>query len=308
VIPLAACESGVVLSEAPGTATDPRGCGCPYSPCNFIGDDNANRIGVCVGQCTARAFRLVGPIEGVAVANRQEALNGATPDGARLLYLAGERCNLDNLYVADRTEGGYTSTDLTPQLVGQDVHLREGCCTLDRDGRGIIIERASTGGLLYFPLDGTRLGKPDPSPFAQIFVAGPKERAYMPVLSADRRTLYFRVNGTPDHSGIYEAKRASTSEPFGVGTKLTGRATTYEYVSSVSDDERTMFMAAEYATRVLVRSGPEEIYSDLSPTIMPSRLPGWRAIPIDGCRRLITTITPGGCESEQTVFFEAVGM
>jgi hypothetical protein len=97
-------------------------------------------------------------------------------------------------------------------------------------------------------------------------------------------------------------------EPFGAGAKLTGRATTYEYVSSVSDDERTMFMAAEYATRVLVRSGPEEIYSDLSPTIMPSRLPGWRAIPIDGCRRLITTITPGGCESEQTVFFEAVGM
>src|SRR5205085_9450724 len=60
-IPLAACESGVALSEAPGTAADPRGCGCPYSPCNV-------ETSTCTGECNARAFRLVGPVPGVAVA------------------------------------------------------------------------------------------------------------------------------------------------------------------------------------------------------------------------------------------------
>ena len=119
---------------------------------------------------------------------------------------------------------------------------------------------------------------------------------------------YQHFSVAPDRAGVYEAKRSSLREPFGTATKLTGRSTTYEYVSGISDDERTMFMAAEFATRVLVRDTSEAPYGDLGVTIPPSRLPGWRAIPIDGCRRLITTITPGGCESEQSVFFEAVGL
>jgi hypothetical protein len=301
VIPLAACENGVVLSEAPGTASDPRGCGCPYSPCDVA-------VHACTGQCNARAFRLVGPIPGVSLPDRQEAVNGATLDGARLLYLSGQRCALDHLYIADRTATGYTSIDLTPQLAAHDVHIREGCCTLDRDGRGIVVERASAPGFLWFPLQGTQLGAPDATPFAQIYAANADERMHMPVWTADQRTFYFKVLSTPDRTGFYEAKRSSPREPFAPATKLTGRSTTYEYVTGISDDERTMFMAAEFATRILVRETSEESYGDLAPTIMPSRLPGWRAIPIDGCRRLITTITPGGCESEQSVFFEAVGL
>jgi predicted Ser/Thr protein kinase len=298
VIPLAACESGVVLSEAPGTASDPRGCGCPYLPCTDA---------VCTGQCNARAFRLVGPIPGVAQPDRQEAVNGATLDGSRLLYLSGRRCALDHLYLADRTATGYTSTDLTPQLSVHDVRIREGCCTLARDGSGLIVERASAPGFLWFPLEGTQLGAPDPTPFAQLSTNA-NEVMYMPVPTADLRTFYFVLYGAPDRTGVYEARRSSLREPFSVATKLTGRAATYEYVSGVSDDERTMFMAAEFATRVLVREKLEEPYGDLGATIPPSRLPGWRAIPIDGCRRLITTVSPGGCQGEQSVFFEAVGL
>jgi predicted Ser/Thr protein kinase len=297
VIPLAACESGVALSEAPGTLADPRGCGCPYSPCTNS---------VCSGQCNARAFRLVGPVEGIAKADRQEAVLGATTDGARLLYLSGLECRLVNLFIADRSGAGYVSFDLTPQLAKQDVKVREGCCTLARDGRALVAARRSAPGFLWIPLDGTQLGTPDAATFANIFTAVGDEFITVPVLSSDQRTLYFRVWGTTERQGIYEAKRADPSAPFAPAKKLVGRLSSYEYITGVSDDERTVFATSEFATRVLVRDTLDIEYSDLGQTIPPSRLPGWRAIPIDNCRRLISTITPGGCESEQTVYFEAV--
>ena len=88
---------------------------------------------------------------------------------------------------------------------------------------------------------------------------------------------------------------------------MRGRAGDYEYATGLPDDELTMFMASEFATRVLLRDTRDQPFGDLGTTIPPARLPGWRTIPLDGCRRLIATITPGGCESEQVVFFDAVG-
>src|SRR6185503_11819442 len=130
---------GVALSEAPGTAADPRGCGCPYSPCTLPS--------TCTGECNARAFRLVGPIAGIAQPNRQESAVGATSDGKRILYLAGyEDCVLDHLFLADKIGERYVSVDLTAQLAGQDVHIREGCCTISRDGRTLLAERKSAPG------------------------------------------------------------------------------------------------------------------------------------------------------------------
>ena len=294
MIPLAACEN-VALTEAPGTAADPRGCGCPYSPC---GD------GTCTGECSARAFRMVGPLPGIALPGRQEAVCGATSDGARLLYLAGQRCGLDHLYIADRIGDHYESFDLTPQLGGHDVIVREGCCTLSRDGRAVLVERKSAPGFIRFPLDGTTLGAPDTATATRLTDG---TRAWMPVLSRDDRELYF-LTDLLERAWLYKSVRPAPDAPFGHGTKVAGRAETYEYATGISDDGLTLFMASEFSTRPLVRESVEAGFGDLGLTIPPARLPGWRAIPIQGCRQLVTTVTPGGCESEQPTLFEAVQM
>jgi hypothetical protein len=168
-----------------------------------------------------------------------------------------------------------------------------------------VVARKSAPGFVWFPLDGTRLGAPDAKMFANL-VAVEADYIMAPVLSSDGRTFYFRVWSSSERQGNYEAKRDDPREPFPPAKKLVGRLSMYEYITGVSDDERTVFAAAEFATRVLVRETLDVEYSDLGQTIPPSRLPGWRAIPFDGCRRLIATITPGGCESEQSVLFEAV--
>jgi hypothetical protein len=260
----------------------------------------------CTGQCNARAFRLVGPIPGIAVPNRQEDLLGATSDGKRILYLAGQEfCMLDHLYLAERVGDRYESVDLTPQLATQDVHIREGCCTISRDGRTLLAVRKSAPGFVRFPLDGTRLGPPDTETAGQIIATiPPHQRIGMPVLSADERELYFMLSG----DGTYRAVRTDRNAPFPAATKLIGRVQTYEYPTGISDDGLTLFMAAEFATRVLVRDTTNDIHGELAPMIMPSRLPGWRAIPIDGCQQIITTVTPGGCQGEEAVLFEAVRM
>ncbi|NVB85477.1 MAG: serine/threonine protein kinase [Kofleriaceae bacterium] len=294
-IPLAACEN-VALTEAPGTAADPRGCGCPYSPCTE---------GACTGECNARAFRMVGPIAGIAVPGRQEAVCGATADGSRLLYLTGdERCVLDHLYIADRTGGRYESFDLTPQLVGHDVAVREGCCTISRDGSALLVERKSAPGFIRFPLAGTTLGAPEAATATGI-TAG--TRVWQPVLSRDDRELYY-LTDLDEHGWLYKAVRPAPGAPFEQGAKVAGRAQSYEYATGISDDGLTLFMASEWVTRPVVRESIDAPFGDLAPAIPPPRLPGWRAIPIQGCQQLVTTITPGGCESEEPTLFEAVRM
>ena len=293
-IPLAACDN-VALAEAPGTAADPRGCGCPYSPCVE---------GKCTGECNARAFRMVGPIPGIAVPGRQEALCGATSDGARILYLAGQRCALDHLYIADRVGDRYESFDLSPQLERHDVVIREGCCTISRDGTALLVERKSAPGFIRFPLAGTTIGPADATTATQLTDG---TRAMMPVLSRDDRELYF-LTYVLERGELYRAARPAPDAPFGKGVAVVGRAGTYENATGISDDGLTLFMSSEWATRALVRESIDEAFGDPAISVPPPRLPGWRAIPIQGCQQLVTTITPGGCESEEPTLFEATQM
>jgi hypothetical protein len=132
------------------------------------------------------------------------------------------------------------------------------------------------------------------------------------VLSADQRALYYRVadlgpDGDPGPlAGSYVATRAAIDQPFAGGKRMTGRVRSYEAVTGVSADGHTLFMAAEFSTRVLVRSGLDQPFGGPSDALIPAQLPGWRAMPVGDCSRLVTTGTPGGCESEDIIYLDAV--
>lgn len=301
LLPLAACD-GVATSELQG-AVDALGCGCPYSAC-------VDRV--CLSECDARAFRVTAPIAGLSQRGRQEAVVGASRDGSTVMYLAGTGCSLDRVWLAHPGVPEWTSIDITDPLVARGIAIREGCCTLADDGRAIVGARADRSGFVSIALDGDRLGAVDSRTFATLaapLIDGKRPQFANPVVAPDQRTIYFtigRPDGQPaDGAGIYEAVRPDPTASFGPARRVRGRAANYEYVTGLSDDELTMFMASEYATRVLFRRSRDQPYGhpDVS---LPPRLVGWRAIPLDHCRRVITTTSPGGCASEDIVFLEAI--
>jgi hypothetical protein len=130
------------------------------------------------------------------------------------------------------------------------------------------------------------------------------------VLSNDELTFYYRIDepaqgelGAPE--GAYESVRADVHSPFHPGRRLGGRALFFEYITGVSSDGLSLFMASEFETRVLVRTRTSLPFGDPAYTLEPARLRGWRAIPLQDCRRIVTTTTPGGCEAEDIVWLDA---
>jgi hypothetical protein len=107
-------------------------------------------------------------------------------------------------------------------------------------------------------------------------------------------------------NGSYESVRADTASPFPRATRMRGRVKSYDYVTGVSSDGLALFMTQEYLSRVLMRSSTNEVFGDPGPTLIPPKLYGWRAVPIEHCARVLTTDTPGGCESEDIVYLEAL--
>jgi hypothetical protein len=132
------------------------------------------------------------------------------------------------------------------------------------------------------------------------------------VIAADGLVLYYRVVDwrapAGDHGpldGVYMSTRSDVHAPFAPGKRVPGRARSYEVVSGVSADGLSLFMTSEFATHVLVRTSTSEPWGDPGPGMNPAMLPGWRSIPVEGCHRIITTWTPGGCAAERTVWLEA---
>ena len=292
------------------TGRDGRGtCNCPFSACV----DGVH----CLGVCRSAGFRLGARVPGINLKGRQEALAGASLDGDAILFTAGERCNIDHLWLARRHGDTFVPVDLTARIQAKlgAVHIIEGCCTLARDGRSIVLR--APGDKLFVRL---RLGPGDE--IAQV-VAGEFAQLTMPldanqfvihpVLTADERTLYFLfVDPAPDGDfgplhGTYASIRADPAKPFPPAHRMPGRARNYSYPTGVSPDNLTLFMAVDYTTRVLVRSSPAEPFGDLGPTLPPAPLYGWRALPLGtDCSRILTTDTPGGCAQEDIVYLEPI--
>jgi hypothetical protein len=281
------------------------GCQCPYSACN----------GSCVSECRYREYDYIGPVPGISLDNRQEAVLGVSGDGAKILFLAGlEHCMLDHLYLAQRHGSTYEPFDLTDQIDTARTPIYEGCCTLTADARAVIMTRSDYTGFVRVRLSGTTVLPPEPADDRELADVlpdrSPGVSTRFPVISADQRTLYYLVTdsrdktGEPGLSGAYEATRADPTVPFTPGERIRGRARNYEMVTGLSADGSSLFMTSEYSTHVLVRASPDEPWAGPVPAGSPAVLPGWRVMPTEGCKRLLATFSIGGCHAEQTVWLE----
>ena len=274
------------------------GCNCPMSTCP------------CVSVCRAHELTVSAPIPGISVTGRQEALLGASGDGEAILYLAGTHCSLDRLWLAHRDGDHYQPIDLTDQLDLHRVALFEGCCTLAADGHSMVMPRFDRHGFVRVPLPITAGKLEDLGTLVPEGSAG--LTANYPVLSADERTLYYRLidaaGAAADPStldGNYVATRADSHSPFTPGSRMPGRARSYDYVTGVSADQLSLFMEGDYRTHVLSRASIDQPFADPGLNMLPALLPGWRAVPLADCKRIATTWTPGGCEREDIVWLEA---
>ena len=292
--------------HSPVQADVRHGCNCPYSSC----------VGRCLSVCNAAGYRLGARVPGVSVPGRQEALLGASLDGATLLYLIGNDClsysgNGNHLMLARQRGATFESVDLTGQLAG--MAPVEGCCTLASDAGSLVVATIDHTGFASATLVGSTLGQFDATSFAALGQRGPGITVSHPVLSADGLTLYYNVDDrsvTRDDrgplDGPYVAVRSERGAPFGRGRRIPGRPRIYEYITGISADGLTLFMAADYETRVLVRASPAEPFDTPVPTGPPATLSGWRAVPFGDCQRILTTMTTAGCRGEDIVYLDAV--
>ncbi len=286
-----------VLEEAPMTFVDQRpGCDCPYSACR----------GRCMSVCSAPAYRSGSRLLGLDRDHRQESLHGASADGRAVLYLSGERCRLDHLYLAHQFGEVFVPVDLTDQIDRREYALRENCCTLTSDGETLILSTTDRRQFVAAPVVGNQLGEvtplyAPPLPPAMIIRA--------PVLSADRLTLYFRAEtpplGDPSADGTFQAVRTSVTAPFGLPNRIPG-VRPYEYVSGISSDGLSLFFKEEFGTRVMVRATVSDEFGDPEWTIPPATMHGVHAVPLGDCRRVIATNSPGGCDNEYLFYLDAV--
>jgi hypothetical protein len=284
---------------------DPRtGCNCPMSACD----------GSCVSVCKASHYTIGPPIAGISEPNRQEALLGVSGDGDTLLYLANTGCRLDHIWLARRHGNAYESTDLTAKLDLQRVAIFEGCCSLAASGRALVMARPDQHGFMRVRLDGTTPLALDPSDdLGELVPRGPPHvNAQYPAMSPDELTLYYRVfdrSLDPGDLGpldaVYAAHRTDRNHPFAAGTRLPGRARYYDVVTGVSADGLSLFMSSEYRTHVLVRPSLDKPFADPGENMLPAWFWGWRAAPVADCRRIATTVSPGGCANEDIVWLEA---
>jgi predicted Ser/Thr protein kinase len=306
---LDACSERATAHVAPDRSIDSRGCACPLSACDL---DTLR----CVSVCDARGYAAGVPVPGVNAVGRQEVLMGASGDGQTLLYAAtglpiakDAGCNRDRLWLARKRGDTFAPVDVTAQI---GIRIREGCCTLSADGATVIVRSADRRAFLAFDVDGDRL-TPRPTPILDLRaeIADPESFLWFPVLSADERTLFYLrhapgADGEPGPlAGSYVATRTDVTAPFTAGKLLGGRARGYEYVTGISADGLTLFMASEYTTRVLVRATTDEAFGPPAVSHIPAELPGWRAVPLADCSRIVTTATPGGCAQEDIIYLDA---
>jgi hypothetical protein len=293
--------------ESRKLATAPRwvdlrpGCNCPYSACK----------GGCVSVCGASGYMLGQPVPGINAAGRQDILLGASADGDTILYLTGPRCDADRLMLARRRGSTFESVDLTDRLDLSRVAVGEGCCTLSADGEAVVMTTADRTRFARSRLAGFEVLPADDAEFRAL-IAAPGRSLRFPVLAADELTLYYRLDdpGPPGdvgpQDGSHAAVRADRWSPFSPGRRVTGKVRQYEYITGVSSDGLSLFVASDFETSVLVRTSTAEPFGPPAWTLSPARLDGWRALPLSGCDRILTTSTPGGCEGEDIIYLEAL--
>jgi hypothetical protein len=241
----------------------------------------------------------------VSLGGFQSHLLGATPTGSSLLVhrpLFGT-CGARVVWLFDGTfqPASYGGNDLSTTLVDAGFDTSEGQrFALTPDGR-TIIGLTMGGDLQAVTRPAVGAGSPG---FGPASTAGLEAvNALGPVksvsLSVDGLHLYLAVAGTPVTH--WEATRSSTTAAFDTLTLLAGTAAgqindgTFEFISGATEGGRTLFVTKAYATHRFTRPASGGAYV---PTSGGASLPIWYAHPIQGCARLLGTMSPGGCTAE----------
>jgi hypothetical protein len=281
------------------------GCECPYSTCID---------GRCFGECSVKGFRIGSLAPGIGHPTNQDALYGAALDGNTILYATGQRCALDRMMLARRRGPTFQPIDITDRVLARlaNARISEGGATLSPDGSSIILRTDHGRRFARLRLAGDEIASVDYSEFAKLHPPLTDAQVVAhPVLSADERTFYYHLHDTQDGepgplAGPYSSTRSDRSAPFPPGVAMRGLVRRYNYITGVSGDGLNLFTANDYSTRVLMRASTSDRFEAPAPTVTPPQMYGWRAIPIEGCQRILTTTTPGGCQAEDIIYLEAI--
>lgn len=242
----------------------------------------------------------------------EDSVGAASPDGEVILYHPSvEGCGAFSARIADAVVGGYTSQDATRifaehrLLIGQSANAiaADGLSfvALTQDRKKIVFTRRSARGLIDF-------AAPSEAMFVQInaTIENTNAQFFAPVLSADGLQFLYTISGGADpNNGVYSAVRASTSEPFPLGTRMPPPVNDSGYgaPSGISSDRLTLFVFDNYNTRALTRTSTRGAFTNPNAPADPPLIHGWEVKPFADCARMVAMESiPGGCIREDIIF------
>ena len=156
---------------------------------------------------------------------------------------------------------------------------------------------------------GLDFGAHDETAFAAINATTVTDVVSNPVLSSDGLAFYYAtLDSNFFGSGVYQALRATTTEPFGAPALLTELDPTMKYVvTGISDDRMTLFLDACpnqgagqcWWTDVWTRHSLNDPFANPIKITTPGFAYVWNEVPINGCASVLATIdVAGGCQNQ----------
>lgn len=241
----------------------------------------------------------------VSLNGTQSHLIGATPNGSSLLVQRGfpGACSANNFWLFDGTfqPASYGGADITSTLASAGFNTTEGLRFALTPDALTIIGLTTSGTLQAVTRPAVGAGTPGFGPavttgFEALNMAlAPMQSV---TLSVDGLHLYVAKVGSPVTH--WEATRSSTTAAFETMTLMAGTAAgqindgTFEFISGATEGGRTIFVTKAFATVVFTRPAGGGPYA----AVGGAALPIWYAHPIQGCDRLLGTMSPGGCNAE----------
>lgn len=286
--------------------------------CGACGAGQGCVLGQCkTPVCTTFAYTS-NTLGAVSRASLEDSLESATPD-ALVIVLEQEPagapgCGTYRVIVADEMppgSGTYISHDVTDTLSGDGLFIAQEGHAITADGLTLVVPTVDRKRLMSTTrsaLGMTDFGTPTDTSFAAInaTIAGRSGTISAPVLSADGLELIYTIGGntdTPSLNGVYDAVRTSTSQPFPAGTRMGPPVSDYSFAVGISSDRLTLFMFDSFTSRVLTRTSTSLPFTNPNNPNPPPQISGWDHKPLADCSKLIATISPGGCASEDIGVF-----
>ena len=244
----------------------------------------------------------------------EDTLGAVTPDGSVVVTVpttAPSTCGNYGVVISDEVavgSGTYTGQDITTKLMGKTFIGQDGWA-ITSDGLTLIARAPDSKKFVQLTRSAKKLSDFTTAvegPFTEINAALPASSImFAPVISADGLEFLYTINtsppsGTPTNS-IYSAVRASTTDPFPVGTKLGAPLTDYAYASALSSDRLTVFVFDNFSGRVFTRTSTTGAWVNPNAPAPAPLLGGWQQKPLANCQRMFAmgnAAGVGGCLRE----------